>query len=185
MRRRSLVLQAGVAAGLIALLALLVITVNLLRTGLGLDFTWLGRPAGFALAESALPFHPTAISGRSPLAGSTASRSSGLVWCWPLLGVAAGAARRRIDFAQSRGGYVALIRQCRLQLLFWYFVAFLGLNTDWWLDPALQPVSLSAPQRGVLRRIDRPHGVHRGLAEIVRGGINAVPRGQWEAFRSV
>ena len=53
MRRRSLLLQVGVAALLLALLALLVnnLAVNLLRTGLGLDFAWLGRPSGFALAE--------------------------------------------------------------------------------------------------------------------------------------
>ena len=176
MRRRSLVLQAGVAAGLIALLALLVnnLTVNLLRTGLGLDFTWLGRPAGFALAESALPFQPSDSYLWALTVGwlnSLKVIGAGLVLA-TLLGVAAGAARSSGNrlLRSLAGGYVALIRQVPLllQLLFWYFVAFLGLP-ETPIGGLIQlsnqgdfPVG-SAPQRGVLRRIDRPHGVHRGL----------------------
>ena len=50
MPQRRLLVQVGVAALLIGLLALLVNNraVNLIRTGLGLGFGWLGRPAGFA-----------------------------------------------------------------------------------------------------------------------------------------
>ena len=61
MRHRRLLVQVGVAAVLLGLLALLVnnLAVNLIRTGLGLGFTWLGRPAGFALAETALPYSPS------------------------------------------------------------------------------------------------------------------------------
>ena len=61
MRQRRLLVQVGVAAVLIGLLALLVnnLAVNLIRTGLGLGFGWLGRPAGFALAETALPYAPS------------------------------------------------------------------------------------------------------------------------------
>ena len=83
MRRRSLVLQAGVAAGLIALLALLVntLTVNLLVTGSVLTSPGLADPpASLWPKVHCRSNRPTAISGRSPLAGSTASRSSGLVW---------------------------------------------------------------------------------------------------------
>ena len=61
MRQRRLLVQVGVAAALLGLLALLVnnLAVNLIRTGLGLGFGWLGRPAGFALAETALPYAPS------------------------------------------------------------------------------------------------------------------------------
>ena len=61
MRQRRLLVQVGVAALLIGLLALLVnnLAVNLIRTGLGLGFGWLGQPAGFALAETALPYAPS------------------------------------------------------------------------------------------------------------------------------
>ena len=61
MRKRRVLVQLGAAAVLLGLAALLVnnLTVNLIRTGLGLGFGWLGRPAGFALAETALPYTPS------------------------------------------------------------------------------------------------------------------------------
>ena len=61
MRQRRLLVQVAVAAVLLGLVALLVnnLAVNLIRTGLGLGFGWLGRPAGFALAETALPYAPS------------------------------------------------------------------------------------------------------------------------------
>ena len=135
MRRRSLLLQVGVAALLLALLALLVnnLAVNLLRTGLGLDFGWLGRPSGFALAESALPYSPSDSYFWALTIGwlnSLKVIAAGLVLA-TLLGVAAGAARSSSNrlLRSLAGGYVAVIRQVPLllQLLFWYFVAFLGL----------------------------------------------------------
>ena len=58
MQRRRLLLQIGFAAVLLSLLALLFnnLVVNLIRTGLGVSFSWLQRPAGFALAEHVLPY---------------------------------------------------------------------------------------------------------------------------------
>ncbi len=95
--------------------------------------------------------------------------------------------------AQSVGGYVALIRQVPLllQLLFWYFVAFLGLPDT----PVgglihfsnqgirLLGLNLSVEFCSVLTGLVVFTGA--SIAEIVRGGINAVSRGQWEAFRSL
>ena len=59
--RRGLWIQLLLVLVLFAVLALLVnnLTVNLIRTGLGLSFSWLSRPAGFALGESALPYSPS------------------------------------------------------------------------------------------------------------------------------
>ena len=61
MRKRRLLIQIGAASLLLALLALLInnLAVNLIRTGLGLGFGWLGQPAGFAMAETALPYAPS------------------------------------------------------------------------------------------------------------------------------
>ena len=61
MRKRRLLIQIGAASLLLALLALLInnLAVNLIRTGIGLGFGWLGQPAGFALAETALPYAPS------------------------------------------------------------------------------------------------------------------------------
>ena len=126
MRRRSLLLQTVVAAALLAFTALLVnnLSVNLLRTGLGLDFSWLLRPAGFALAESALPFAPSDSYLWALTVGwlnSLKVIGAGLVLA-TLLGVAAGAARSSGNrlLRSLAGSYVALIRQVPLllQLLF-------------------------------------------------------------------
>ena len=61
MGRKTVLIQLALAALLLAVLGLLVnnLTVNLIRTGLGLGFGWLSRPAGFALAETALPYTPS------------------------------------------------------------------------------------------------------------------------------
>ena len=83
------------------------------------------------------------------------------------------------------GSYVALIRQVPLllQLLFWYFVAFLGLPempVGGLIQLSNQGIqllglNLSVEFCAVLHGVD---GVHRAsIAEIVRGGINAVPGG--------
>ena len=199
MRRRSLLLQVGIASLLLALLALLVnnLAVNLLRTGLGLDFGWLGRPSGFALAESALPYSPSDSYLWALTIGwlnSLKVIAAGLVLA-TLLGVAAGAARSSSNhmLRSVAGGYVALIRQVPLllQLLFWYFVAFLGLPETPIGDLirlsnqgiSLLGVPLSVEFCAVLTGLTVFTGA--SIAEIVRGGVNAVPRGQWEAFRSL
>ena len=199
MQRRRLLLQIGFAAVLLSLLALLInnLAVNLIRTGLGVSFSWLQRPAGFALAEHALPYSPSDSYAWALAVGwfnSLRVILAGLVLS-TLLGVGAGAARSSGNrlLCNLAGAYVALIRQVPLllQLLFWYFVAFLGLPDT----PAgglihfsnqgirLLGLPLSVEFCSVLTGLTVFTGA--SIAEIVRGGINSVPRGQWEAYRSL
>ena len=199
MQRRRLLLQIGFAAVLLSLLALLInnLAVNLIRTGLGVSFSWLQRPAGFALAEHALPYSPSDSYAWALAVGwfnSLRVILAGLVLS-TLLGVGAGAARSSGNrlLRNLAGAYVALIRQVPLllQLLFWYFVAFLGLPDT----PAgglihfsnqgirLLGLPLSVEFCSVLTGLTVFTGA--SIAEIVRGGINSVPRGQWEAYRSL
>ena len=199
MQRRRLLLQIGFAAVLLSLLALLInnLAVNLIRTGLGVSFSWLQRPAGFALAEHALPYSPSDSYAWALAVGwfnSLRVILAGLVLS-TLLGVGAGAARSSSNrlLRNLAGAYVALIRQVPLllQLLFWYFVAFLGLPDT----PAgglihfsnqgirLLGLPLSVEFCSVLTGLTVFTGA--SIAEIVRGGINSVPRGQWEAYRSL
>lgn len=199
MQRRRLLLQIGFAAVLLSLLALLInnLAVNLIRTGLGVSFGWLQRPAGFALAEHALPYSPSDSYAWALAVGWFNSLKvilAGLVFS-TLLGVGAGAARSSGNrlLRNLAGAYVALIRQVPLllQLLFWYFVAFLGLPNT----PAAGLIHFS--NQGI-RLLGLPLSVEfcsvltgltvftgASIAEIVRGGINSVPRGQWEAYRSL
>ena len=198
MQRRRLLLQIGFAAVLLGVLAVLInnLAVNLIRTGLGVSFGWLQRPAGFALAEHALPYSPSDSYAWALAVGwfnSLRVILAGLVLS-TLLGVGAGAARSSSNrlLRTLAGAYVALIRQVPLllQLLFWYFVAFLGLPDT----PAGDLVHFS--NQGI-RLLGLPLSVEfcsvltgltvftgASIAEIVRGGINSVPRGQWEAYRS-
>ena len=199
MRRQALLIQLAVAAGLLALLGLLInnLAVNLIRTGLGLGFSWLERPAGFALAETALPYAPSDSYLWALLIGWLNSLKvilAGLVLA-TVLGITAGAARigRNRLLRTLASAYVAVIRQVPLllQLLFWYFVAFLGLPetpVGGLIELSNQGISLlglnlSVEFCAVLTGLTVFTGA--SIAEIVRGGINAVPQGQWEAFRSL
>ena len=112
-----------------------------------------------------------------------------------VLGVAAGAARSSNNrlLRSLAGGYVALIRQVPLllQLLFWYFVAFLGLPSVpiggliRLSNQGIQLLGLNLSVEFCAVLVGLTVFTGASIAEIVRGGINAVPRGQWEAFRSL
>ena len=199
MGRKAFLIQIGLAALLLGLLGLLVnnLIVNLIRTGLGLGFGWLGRPAGFALAETALPYDPSDSYLWALLIGWMNSLKvilAGLVLA-TLLGLTAGAARSSSNrlLRTLASAYVAVIRQIPLllQLLFWYFVAFLGLPETpigGMVQLSNQGISLlglplSVEFCAVLTGLTVFTGA--SIAEIVRGGINAVPRGQWEAYKSL
>ena len=199
MGRKAFLIQIGLAALLLGLLGLLVnnLIVNLIRTGLGLGFGWLGRPAGFALAETALHYDPSDSYFWALFIGWMNSLKvilAGLVLA-TLLGMTAGAARSSSNrlLRTLASAYVAVIRQIPLllQLLFWYFVAFLGLPETpigGMVQLSNQGISLlglplSVEFCAVLTGLTVFTGA--SIAEIVRGGINAVPRGQWEAYKSL
>ena len=199
--RRWLV-QLGLVLVLLTCAGVLInnLAVNLIRTGLGISFEWLQRPAGFALAERALPYRPSDSYAWALLVGwmnSLKVIGAGLVTS-TVLGVLAGTARRSVNplFRKLAALYVGLVRQIPLllQLLFWYFVALLGLPRT---NPsplgsllsftnqgiAVLGVHLSVEFTAVLLGLSVFTGA--SIAEVVRGGLDAVPRGQWEAFRSL
>ena len=92
--------------------------------------------------------------------------------------------------------YVTVIRQIPLliQLLFWYFVAFLGLSNN-----PLKPIgmiiqlsnqgvqilglNLSVEYSALLLGLS--FFTAASISEVVRGGLSSVKIGQWEAFRSL
>ncbi len=194
--------QLIIILALLTLIGILInnLAVNLIRTGLGLSFDWLWRPAGFELSEHPLPYHPSHSTAWALLMGWLNSLRvivAGIVLA-TLLGVFTGAARRSLNplLRQLATFYVGLIRQIPLllQLLFWYFVAFLGLPSQP-LAPlgtlirlsnqgiSFLGVTLSVEFAAVLLGLSVFTGA--SIAEVVRGGLDSVPRGQWEAFRSL
>ena len=199
---QRLAIQIGTVVLVLTLVGVLFnnLTVNLLRTGLGLSFDWLSRPAGFALAESSLAYQPSDNYAWALLMGWLNSLKvivAGLITATGL-GVMAGAARRSINpFLRGLSAfYVGLVRQIPLllQLLFWYFVALLGLPQQ---NPsplgsilsftnqgiAVLGIHLSVEFTAVLLGLSVFTGA--SIAEVVRGGLDSVARGQWEAFRSL
>jgi general L-amino acid transport system permease protein len=93
--------------------------------------------------------------------------------------------------------YVETLRNTPLllQLFFWYFVVFLSLpkpdNPVLWLGFSFSNAGITLP--GGLRLSPEFTALLLGLvlytgtfiAEVVRGGIQSVPKGQWEAARSL
>ena len=171
------------------------LVVNLIRTGIGFNFNWLMRPAGFAISEHSLPY----------------STSDNYAWAlfiaWinslkviinslilsTLLGVSIGIARISNNnfLKKSSALYIALIRQTPLllQLLFWYFVGFLQLKNISFLNMIsisnkeinLLGINLSPEFASLLIGLTVFTSAY--IAEVVRGGLNSVPKGQWEAFK--
>ncbi len=174
--------------------------INLIRTDMELSFNWLTQPAGFALGETLLPFRPTNSYAWALLVGWMNSLQviiAGLFLA-TILGVVSGTVRTGSNtFLKNLAQlYVALIRQVPLliQLLFWYFVVLLNLSeTPLSIFNSLIKISnqgiiifglkLSVEFTALLLGLSVFTGA--SIAEIVRGGINSVSKGQWEAFRSL
>ena len=201
----------ALAVGVVVAFLLTNLLLNLTARGLLLSWSWLGQPAGFDLAETILPFDASLPYWRAMLAGLVNTLRvviAGLVGA-TVLGSLIGTA----SFSSNgllRGlarVYVEVIRNIPLllQLIFWYFVVFLALpnGTDAIQLPGLvlaksglflgDPQLVNGVWQAPLRFTVEFGALLTGLvvytaafiAEVVRGGIASVPKGQWEAARSL
>ncbi len=195
-------IQFGALVVLIGFLSILInnLLVNLTRTGLGFNYRWLFRPAGFALGEYSLPYKPSDSYAWALFIGWLNSLKVVFIslFAATFLGFFVGLARtgRNILLRIISAGYITIIRQTPLllQLMFWYFVGFLGLR-DLSINPiknffvisnqgiSVLGMSFSAEFSALLIGLSIFTGAY--IAEVVRGGINSVPQGQWESFRSL
>lgn len=195
----------GLVLGAILLLVGLLwgnVSRNLQRLGIELGFAFLNSPASFPIGETLLPYQPADPYSRALLAGflNTLRVSIAGIVLSTLLGISVGIARLSSNWLvrQLALWYVETLRNTPLllQLFFWYFAVFLNL------PDAAQPIRwlgvISLSQSGMTL----PLGLHLSsefatlllgltcytatfIAEIVRGGIQAVPRGQWEAAKAM
>jgi general L-amino acid transport system permease protein len=213
--RRLLPLLVQAAVGLMVLVTIAFLLGNLVRNlsaaGLLLSWRWLNLPAGFDISETLLPFNAELPYWRALLAGLVNTVRVvliGLVGA-TLLGTLAGTAAFSSNGLLRRLSrtYVELVRNVPLllQLLFWYFVVFLSLPNGPaaiqlpWVVLAKSGLYLGSTQlidgvwQGSLRitlefaALLTGLIIHSGafIAEVVRGGVTAVPAGQWEAARSL
>jgi len=192
---------------LIALIVLLVasilinnLTLNLIRTGLGFSFGWLFRPASFALAEHPLPYSPSDSYAWALFIGWLNSLK--VIFCSlflaTLIGTCVGLFRvgKNALLKLVSAGYITVIRQTPLllQLTFWYFVGILGIK-EAIISPIgsllsisnqglnLFGIKLSAEFASLLLGLSVFTSAY--IAEVIRGGISSVKKGQWESFRSL
>jgi general L-amino acid transport system permease protein len=176
------------------------LTMNLQRLGLKLGFNFLNAAAGFSVGESVIPYEPTDSYLHVLLVGLINSlRVIGLgIIVATGVGFVAGVARLSDNWLvrQLAKVYVELLRNMPLllQLLFWYFAVFINLpKPENPLSLGFLQISRSGIQAFGLNLSPEFSSLVAGLsfytgtfiAEIVRGGILSVPKGQWEAAQSL
>ena len=199
---QKLFLQFGICIIFFSLIGILInnLTINLIRTGLGFNFSWLFKPASFALAEHPLPYTSSDSYAWALFIGWLNSLKvivSSLILA-TFLGTLIGFARtvQNSLLGLISAGYITIIRQTPLllQLMFWYFVGFLGLKDNIFVGiNNIFKVSNQGIEVSGLTLSSEFSALVFGLsiftsayiAEVIRGGILSVPRGQWEAFRSL
>ena len=201
-RRRKILLQLGVCIIVIGFVGILInnLIINLIRTGLGFDFLWLLKPASFALAEHPLPYSSSDSYAWALFMGWLNSLKvivSSLLLATSL-GTIIGFARTGNNplLGLISAGFITIIRQTPLllQLMFWYFVGFLGLKNNVFFhiedifkmsNQGIELLGLTFSSEFLALLLGLSIFSSAYIAEVIRGGILSVSRGQWEAFRSL
>ncbi len=201
-RNKKIFLQFGFCIIFISLTGILInnLTINLMRTGLGFNFSWLFKPASFALAEHPLPYSSSDSYAWALFIGWLNSLKvivSSLILA-TFLGTLIGFARtvQNSLLGLISAGYITIIRQTPLllQLMFWYFVGFLGLKDNMFIqiknilnisNQGIEFSGLTFSSEFLALLLGLSIFTSAYIAEVIRGGILSVSRGQWEAFRSL
>ena len=173
--------------------------INLIRTDLGFNFSWLLKPSSFALAEHALPYSPSDSYAWALLIGWLNSLKVIFISLFlsTILGTIIGLIRAGNNNLLKiiSSFYITIIRQTPLllQLMFWYFVGFLGLKNNFIYFSNLFKINNQGIEFFGLSFTSEFSALIIGLSvftsafigEVIRGGIISVPKGQWESFRSL
>ena len=198
---KSIFFQIIIALLFICLFGFLInnLIINLIRTDLGFNFSWLLKPASFALAEHALPYSPSDSYAWALFIGWLNSLKVIFISLFlsTILGIIIGLSRtgNNILLKIFSSFYITIIRQIPLllQLMFWYFVGFLGLKNNFIYFSNLFKINnqgidffgLSLTSEFSALIIGLSVFTSAFIAEVIRGGIISVPKGQWESFRSL
>ena len=199
---QKLFLQFGISIIFFGLIGILInnLTINLIRTGLGFNFSWLFKPASFALAEHPLPYTSSDSYAWALFIGWLNSHKVivSLLILATFFGTLIGFARTGANslLGLISAGYITIIRQTPLllQLMFWYFVGFLGLKDNMFIqiknifnisNKGIEFSGLTFSSEFLALFFGLSIFTSAYIAEVIRGGILSVSRGQWEAFRSL
>ncbi|MFN6572227.1 ABC transporter permease subunit [Dendronalium sp. ChiSLP03b] len=173
---------------------------NLQQLGIQFGFDFLKQQASFDIGETLIAYNPTDTYSRALWVGLINSLRIAVtgIFFATVVGVSAGIARLSDNWLVRNIAlvYVEIFRNIPLllQLLFWYFAVFLGFpkaeNKISWGFIGLSQNGLELPWftlspefAALLLGLIFYTGAF--IAEIVRGGIQSVAKGQWEAARSL
>jgi len=198
---KSIIFQIVIILLLVCLFVFLInnLIINLIRTDLGFNFSWLFKPASFALAEHALPYSPSDSYAWALFIGWLNSLKVIFISLFlsTIVGIIIGLSRtgKNILLKIISSFYITIIRQTPLllQLMFWYFVGFLGLKNNFIYftnlfkinNQGIEVFGLSLTSEFSALIIGLSIFTSAFIGEVIRGGIDSVPRGQWESFRSL
>ncbi|BAY21800.1 polar amino acid ABC transporter inner membrane subunit [Calothrix sp. NIES-2100] len=174
---------------------------NLQQLGIQFGFDFLKQQASFDIGETLITYKPTDTYSRALWVGLINSLRVAIagVFLTTIVGVSAGIARLSDNWLVRNISlvYVEIFRNTPLllQLLFWYFAVFLGfpkaenkISLWGWIylsqNGAELPWFTLSPEFSVLL-LGLTFYTGAFIAEIVRAGIQSVPKGQWEAARSL
>lgn len=175
-------------------------TRNLEQSGLRLGFDFLNSQAGFNLRETSIPYMPTDTYGRALLVGliNTFKVMAIAIVSATFLGFTIGIARLSDNWLVRNLGmiYVEVIRNTPLllQIFFWYSAFFLSLPTE---PVKVLGGAIAFSQGGInmfnlyfypeFSALVIGLSVYQAafIAEVVRGSILAIPKGQWEAAKAI
>lgn len=176
---------------------------NLQRLGITLDFGFLNSQASFNIREAPIDFKSTDTYWRALIVGLLNSFKvmAIAIVSATFVGISVGVARLSNNWLLRQIGlvYVEVLRNTPLllQLFFWYAAVFLSLpqapgsvgiwgiasfNNEGVSVPVLQ-MSLSSEFCALVIGLTLYSAAF--IAEIVRGGILAIGKGQWEAAKAL
>ena len=200
-RNKGIIFQLIIILSFISIFGFLInnLIINLIRTDLGFNFSWLLKPSSFALAEHALPYSPSDSYAWALLIGWLNSLKVIFISLFlsTILGIIIGLSRtgKNTTLNIISSFYITIIRQTPLllQLMFWYFVGFLGLKNNFLYFSNLFKINNQGIEFFGLSLTSEFSALIIGLSvftsafigEVIRGGIISVPKGQWESFRSL
>ncbi|MBD2627356.1 amino acid ABC transporter permease [Trichormus variabilis] len=174
---------------------------NFQQLGIQFGFDFLGQQASFDIGEKLIAYNPTDTYSRALWVGLINSLRVAIVGIilTTIVGLTAGIARLSDNWLVRNitSVYVELFRNTPLllQLLFWYFAVFLAfpkvenkISLGGLVDFSqngieLLGMSFSPEFSALLLGLTFYTGAF--IAEIVRGGIQSVHKGQWEAAQSL
>ncbi|WP_414569887.1 amino acid ABC transporter permease [Nostoc sp. CCY 9925] len=174
---------------------------NLQQLGIQFGFYFLNQQASFEIGEKPINYNPTDTYTQALWVGLINSLRVAIagIFLTTIVGITAGIARLSENWLVRNITmiYVEIFRNTPLllQLLFWYFAVFLSFpktenKISFWGFIGVSQNGLELPWftvspefSALLLGLTFYTGAF--IAEIVRGGIQSVPQGQWEAGRSL